>query len=695
MIDLRKILKVKKPILLQASELLFFVLNMDMTQVIGWMVLILSMGIVGLTIVKVNYRALIAFAVILINTVLSTIPSINAITTATQTGILSIPHFTGDLLIKIDSLSAWFILIINFTAITGVIYGSGYLKAYSSLKTNLGLHWAFYMLFHLSMILVCMFDSGIAFLVSWELMSLSSLMLVIFEFQNKKTLKAGINYMVQMHLSVALLTLGFILLYINTGSFDFEALARAPLNNHFRWIYFLLFAGFAIKAGFIPFHSWLPHAHPAAPSHISGVMSGVIVKLGIYGILRIMMYLRHEWVLFGEIIVALSVLTAIYGIANAALRFDFKQMLAFCTIENIGIIGIGIGIGLMGIGNNDQTMAVLGFGGALLHTLNHSLFKSLLFFSAGNVYQQTHTRNIERLGGLIKKMPFTAVMFLIGSLAIGGIPPFNGFVSEFIIYNGLFKGLIGFQGISQLILFVLTIIGLVIAGGMSLLTFTKTFGIIFLGNPRQELDHTPKESSFIMLLPQYFIVAAMMSVAIFPRFFFSHAARIISGSFPSLAPVADESLIPVFDNISNTGMISLAFVVLPAVLFGIRWLIIRNRPVVRTETWGCGYVAPVPKAQYSGQSFTRSFGMLFSFMVREKKKSKKIPKTEIFPAQQSFATHYVDILEKYFIFPVVKRITFALNYFQFIQNGQIQSYVLYGLFFVILVFLGTAFNFIQ
>lgn len=667
---------------------------MDTTQVMGWMALILTMGLVGLIIVREKYRPSIVLLVILTNTLLSSIPSIAALTTVTQTGVFNIPHLAGDLLIKIDSLSAWFILIINFTSITGALYGSGYLKSYSALKVNLELHWAFYIVFHLSMLWVCMFDSGIAFLIAWEIMSLSSLMLVIFEYQNKKTLKAGINYMVQMHLSVALLTLGFILLYLNTGSFNFEALAQTALNNNSRWIYLLLFAGFAIKAGFIPFHTWLPHAHPAAPSHISGVMSGVIVKLGIYGIFRIMMYLRHDWLLYGEIILVLSILTAIYGIANAALKFDFKQMLAYCTIENIGIIGIGIGIGLMGIGNNDNMMAVLGFSGALLHTLNHSLFKSLLFFSAGSVYQQTHTRNIERLGGLIKKMPVTATMFLIGSLAIGGIPPFNGFVSEFIIYNGLFKGLLGFQGISQSILVVLTITGLVIVGGMSLMTFTKTFGITFLGNAREKFPHEPKETPFIMLLPQYLIVAAMLSVAIFPGFFFSYANNVVSGSFSVPDSRTAVSLIPIVENIASIGMITLGFIALLGIVIGIRWLIVRNRLSVRAETWGCGYVAPVPKAQYSGQSFTRSFGLLFSFMVKERKKDKKIPKNEIYPGHRSFSTYYIDVLEKYFIIPLVKRITFTLNYFQFIQNGQIQSYVLYGLFFIILIFIGTAFNFI-
>src|SRR5665647_2293232 len=432
---------------------------MGITQFMGWMALVLIAGIFGLIIVKERYRPLLVLLIVLANTALSSIPSILALTVGPQTGVISIPHLMGDISLKIDSLSAWFILIINFTSITGVLYGTGYLKSYSKLKANLEMHWVFYILFHLSMVWVCIFDHGIAFIISWELMSLSSLMLVIFEFQNKQTLKAGINYMVQMHLSVVLLTLGFILLYVNTGSFNFEALALLPAGKSSVWIFVLLFSGFAIKAGFIPFHTWLPHAHPAAPSHVSGVMSGVIVKLGIYGIFRIITQLQQDWLLIGEVILSLSVATALYGIINAAVKYDFKQMLAYCTIENIGLIGIGIGIGLIGMGNGNNLLVLLGFSAALLHTLNHSLFKSLLFFAAGSVYQQTHTRDMELLGGLIKKMPKTAFFFLIGAMAIGGLPPLNGFVSEFLMYTGLIQALSAPSGVSQLILVLLSVAG--------------------------------------------------------------------------------------------------------------------------------------------------------------------------------------------------------------------------------------------
>ena len=368
-------------------------------------------------------------------------------------------------------------------------------------------------------------------------------------------------------------------------------------------------------------------------------------------------------------------------------------MLAYCTIENIGIIGIGMGIGLIGIGNGNKTMEILGFSGALLHVLNHSLFKSLLFFGAGNIYQQTHTRNIERLGGLIKKMPKTALLFLIGSIAIGGIPPFNGFVSEFVIYSSLFNGLLNFQGILQAVLLISSIAGLVIVGGMSLHTFTKTFGIIFLGNPREQLSHEPKESSFIMLLPQYLILAVMISVAVFPGFYFHIVSDITKASFAIDIPFSSASP-DMASNIAAIGKISLIFLVLLAGAFGGRSLITRKRPSVVYNTWGCGYVAPIPKAQYTGRSFIRSFGLLFNFLVKEEKNVVKIPRNRLYPGKHTFATWYSDIAEKYIIMPLAKRLTFGLNYFQFIQNGQIQSYVLYGLFFIILVFLGSALNFI-
>jgi hydrogenase-4 component B len=596
----------------------------------------------------------------------------------------------GDISIRIDGLSAWFILIINFTSVTGVFFGSGYLKAYDNPASKLALHWSLFVVFQLSMVWVCMLQNGFAFLIAWEIMSLSSMFLVIFDYQSSQTLKAGINYLVQMHISIIFLTIGFIWVYSKTGSFNFDAIRTFFQGNNNKWLFLLFFAGFGLKAGFIPLHSWLPHAHPAAPSHISGVMSGVIVKLGIYGIIRMICYLQSDYILLGEIIVTLSVLTGIYGIINASVHRDFKRMLAYCTIENIGVIGIGIGIGLIGMGNGSPLMYFLGFGGALLHVLNHSLFKSLLFYSAGSVYQQTHTRDVEKLGGLIKSMPKPAVIFLIGAIAIGGIPPFNGFVSEFIIYSGLIEG-IHANSVYQIILMILTLAGLSVIGGLSVLTFTKTFGIMFLGQPREELHHKPHEVSLLMLVPQYVIIAFMLSIAFVPQFYLNTLRYVLTEMSSTMVP--DPSIMGFYSKtLANISMFSLLLIGLTGIVWLIRLSVIKRRAQSIDTTWGCGYIAPGTSMQYTGKSFSKPLAKIINFLLIEKKQFEELSPGEIFPEKRKYDSHYLDFFEYNFIDTITNRLIKWSGYFRFIQNGRTQSYVMYGIVFILIIFLLTIFN---
>jgi formate hydrogenlyase subunit 3/multisubunit Na+/H+ antiporter MnhD subunit len=325
------------------------------------------LAIIVLFFITSNYKGYAAGFAVFTNALLISVFAFPALSGQVVDFSVFAGNFLGDISIHIDALSAWFILIINFTSVTGVFYGIGYLKAYRNPSPKLTLHWTLFILFHLSMVLVCMLKNGFAFLLAWELMSLTSMLLVIFDHHNPQTLKAGINYLVQMHISVVFLTIGFIWVYSTSGSFGFDAIRSFFQSNNNIWLFLIFFIGFGLKAGFIPLHTWLPHAHPAAPSHVSGVMSGVIVKMGIYGIFRIITFLNADYIILGEIILSLSVLTGIYGILNASVHRDFKKMLAYCTIENIGIIGIGIGTGLIGIGNSSPAMCFLGFGGALLH----------------------------------------------------------------------------------------------------------------------------------------------------------------------------------------------------------------------------------------------------------------------------------------------------------------------------------------
>jgi formate hydrogenlyase subunit 3/multisubunit Na+/H+ antiporter MnhD subunit len=567
------------------------------------------------------------------------------------------------------------------------------MRQYHEQKTNLSLHWRLFLLFQSSMLWVCVLQNGFAFLLVWELMSISSFLLIIFDHKNKATLQAGINYFIQMHIGVLFLTAAFIWLYFSEGSFEFTAIEKFFSVNSNLWMFLLFFTGFAIKAGFIPLHSWLPQAHPAAPSHISAVMSGVIVKLGIYGIFRVVFLLRQDYTVIGEIVIILSVLTGLYGILNAAVHRDYKKMLAYCTIENIGIIGIGIGLGLLGIGNGNNLLIAFGFAGALLHTLNHSLFKSLLFFSAGSVYQQTHTRDMEKLGGLVNRMPQTAVLFLLGGMAIGGLPPFNGFVSEFLLYSGILIGIKSI-GITYISLMIFSLTGLVLTGGISILSFTKAFGTIFLGSPRNHLQQQPREVTWSMRLPQYFVLIIMLSIGLFPPFYFSLVNSVVSKM--SLANSPEGLSIPPLSahSISAIGKFSILFILLAILVYFIRKGLSYRRPIAEYPTWGCGYGNPSSKMQYTGKSFSKSLGKLLNFIVLEKKKYKEIPPDEIFPAQRRYSSHYNDFFISKIFDGIVGRLLYSLNYFQFIQNGKIQLYILYGVFFIVLVFLGTMFNLI-
>ncbi|MBW6482672.1 MAG: hypothetical protein K0B10_06385 [Vicingaceae bacterium] len=598
--------------------------------------------------------------------------------------------------LEIDKLSAFFIIIINFTVLTGIFYTKGYLKPYAEKKskTEFAIHYFNFVWLHFSMLLVSMIRDGLSFLIVWELMSISSFFLVLFESEKKETIKIGLNYLIQMHIGLVLIMSGFLLAYFQSNaSLGFEGVASFFSQHQPFLVFFLFFLGFGIKAGFIPIHTWLPHAHPAAPSHVSGVMSGVMVKLGIYGIIRVALLLKTDQLLIGEIIIIISILTGVFGILNASIHRDFKKMLAYCTIENIGIIGIGIGLFLVGEGLNNIPIMIIGLSGALLHTLNHSLFKSLLFYAAGSVYQQTHTRDMENLGGLIHQMPQTASLFLIGSLAIGGLPPLNGFISEFIIYNGLIDCLRQ-PGLVHSTLMMVALASIALIGGLSLLTFTKTFGTVFLGNPRKKLNHTPKEVELSMRIPQYIIVAFILCIGLFPQLFFIQLLDIVIGIVPAIKHTDVIAFYPMLDLIGIVGFYATIFLLLIIVVYFLRKLLTQQKIAVRKSTWGCGYVAPAVNMQYTGKSFSKSLSKLLNFIVLERKVYHEIEITTVFPTERSYQSHYLDFFEKTFLKPITNRLLYSMNYFVFIQNGKTHFYVLYGLLFILVIFLSTLFHLI-
>lgn len=589
---------------------------------------------------------------------------------------------TGAIPVRIDYLSAWFILVISFTFITGAWYGVQYMKKYIDQSNNLALHAAAYILLYTSLTDLCMIQNSLVFLVIWEIMALSSFVLIIFEHYKVKTLKAGINFLIQSHVSILFLTIAFMWVKVKTGSYDFSAIGffTASQSNLTGLALFLFFfTGFAIKSGFVPFHTWLPLAHPAAPAHISGIMSGVIIKIGIYGILRILMLIKTDMVTVGFFILFISVITGLYGVMLAIVQHNLKKLLAYHSIENIGIIGIGIGLGCLGLGYNNQILVIAGFGGSLLHVLNHSLFKSLLFFSAGNVYQFTHTMNIESLGGLIKKLPRSGYLFLIGSLAICGLPPFNGFVSEFFLYSGLFNGLI--FGNFKFILFVLfSILGLVIIGGLALICFTKAFGIVFLGTPREKLHEEKNIEIPQRIWPMYLIVLLIMMIGLFPIVFSRFLVNIVGLYQPILDPQAKILFAETLTKLTYIGWYSLGFVGLIVVIYYLKLLITRKRIAVQESTWGCAYTGPANKMQYTASSFVRSYRKLAEPVLSIKKEKREA--IGLYPQHIMQKTHAHDKIEKWLIDKPLLMIRKLLSSFVFLQNGNIQAYILYGFVFV-------------
>lgn len=601
--------------------------------------------------------------------------------------------FQSSFILTIDKLSAFFILVVNLTVLTGFLYAGGYLRPYYPSKNALrfSIHYFSYLWLYFSMIMVTMLRNGVSFLIMWEIMALSSFLLVIFDAEERSIMKTGINYLIQMHVGFFFILIAFLVLNKSTGQMSFDALGAYFASHSNLLLFFLFFAGFGIKAGFIPLHTWLPLAHPAAPSHVSGVMSGVMIKLGIYGIMRVLMSVQSDLMLIGMIILLISLISGLLGVMMAIVQHDLKRLLAYHSIENIGIIGIGIGLGAVGLATNNNALSLLGFSGGLLHVLNHSLFKSLLFYNAGSVYQSAHTRNIEQLGGLMKKMPFTAVFFLVGSLAICGLPPFNGFISEYLIYLGMFKTLSS-ANLYQSIIIMISLSGLALIGGLAVFCFTKAFGVVFLGQPRSAQASSADEVPKVMIYPQYITIAFIVLIGLASAWFVKPVFGLISQAY-GLAGADVFASSPV-QNLSKISLISGIFILTVTGLLVYRRFHLKNKPIETGPTWGCGYTAATSKHQYTASSYADNYISLANPVLGVKKCMTEINQEDIFPVKRKFETHSFDFFKKYLIDIPINFLLELLKKIAIMQTGQIQHYILYLFIYMIILFLLSYLNLI-
>lgn len=544
----------------------------------------------------------------------------------------------------LDSLGAFFLVWSLPMTLLGTIYAVGYLRPYFGTR-NAGVQFALLNVTSLSFLMIYTLETATVFLLGWEIAAVAAWLLVIWEYRNQKIRFAGFNYLVSTHVGFFFLVAAFMIMHSQTRSMDFGAFAtflRTPSSLR-NVTFLLLVASFGLKSAFFPFHTWLPRAHSAAPAHVSALMSGVIHKAGLFGLLRFTLLMGEPEPWMGWFLIAFSALSAIMGVLYTTAQRDLKRLLGYSSTENVGIAGIGIGLGYLGLSWHQPALVVLGFTGGILHIVNHAFFKCLLFYAAGTVYRSTHTVDLERLGGLARRMPWTAGLFLLGGLAISAMPPFNGFVSEFLIYSGLLShpGSSGLEG--GLLICVAALLAFI--GGISALAMTRSFGVAFLGAPRDAAVHcdgdAPAPMRFSMVLHGLGVVtigllpASAIRAIEKPVTQFTHW---LPGGAPRSAFAALGVITPV---IYTAGL----FAGILAVLLAIRWWLARNKPATRHVTWGCGYTAVSPRMQYTGASFSSQFASLFEAVLVHLRRA-KLPEGP-FPEKGSHLnTHCVDAVER-------------------------------------------------
>jgi hydrogenase-4 component B len=593
----------------------------------------------------------------------------------------------GSFSFSVDALSAVFLVPLFVLSLCCALYGTGYTK-HESGASQAG-QWFFFNILLSSMSVVVCAANGLLFLIAWEMMSLSSFFLVLHRQNEAESREAAWIYLIATHIGSAFLLGFFLFAASQTGSLEFGSFTThvfPPLVSSVLFAAGLI--GFGSKAGFVPFHVWLPRAHPAAPSHVSAMMSGIMIKMGIYGILRMLTFFGAYQAWWGIALIAIGCVSGVLGVLLALGQHDLKRLLAYHSVENVGIIALGIGAGVLGVCFDVPLLAVFGFLGGIVHVVNHALFKGLLFLGAGSVLHHTGTANLDSLGGLIKKIPSTAVSFLIGSIAICGLPPLNGFVSEFCIYVAGYSGLCS-SAIPPFAFSAALMVSLALIGGLAVACFTKAFGTVFLGEPRTAITvrHAVGAS---MNVPMYTLCVLCGAIGIgFPLlcpFLMAPLAIVLH------APVADVS--PVVARMAH----GLAGVSIGAALLGVlvagltllRRRLLAGRPVTASPTWDCGYNAPTPRMQYTSSSFAQPLVSFFKFFLFTKTELAMpgIGTEPLPPKSWRFHSHVPDLFLDNIYIPAFRLVAKVLSRLRWLQGGRVHNYVLYIALTLIVLLLG-------
>ncbi len=591
----------------------------------------------------------------------------------------------GGIMIRVDLLGAFFLALVAAVSLPAAIYGTAYMAEYDGHR-SLPVFGLMFNAFLLGMSLVPCAGNIFTFVLAWELMAVASYFLVMTESEHADMRQAGLWYAAMTHLGLVLLLPMFFLLAASgagTAFGDLRAGATIVTAGTRNAVFLLALVAFGSKAGIVPLHVWLPRAHPAAPSHVSALMSGVMIKLGIYGLVRVVFdFMSGGPAWWGGLLLAAGSASALLGVLYALMENDLKRLLAYSSVENIGIIFIGLGAGSILQRSGLPALAALGYAGALLHTLNHAFFKGLLFLGAGSVMQQTHTRNMERMGGLIKRMPYTALFFLVGSAAIAALPPLNGFASEWLVFQSLLAGL----SISRpeiAVGFPIAVGMLALTSGLAAAAFVKAFGISFLAMPRSDQAAHAKESHWSM--------RAMMAVLAGGCVVFGLAAPLIirglyrvldsvpglSTGEPGPQPSSLWLMVP-----NGSAQISPLVMAAMLALIGLVVLLAtkaRGLQIRRADTWGCGRISQTPRMEYTASAFAEPLRRVFAELYRptEDLSVSVHPEASYVIQSITYSSAVVPWFEQVLYDPVIHGAQKLAAQVRRLQAGSLHLYLLY------------------
>jgi hydrogenase-4 component B len=615
--------------------------------------------------------------------------------------------------LSVDGLSAFFLLVISLVAVAAAIYGPAYLRAHSPhAGPGRQAAQAFALnMFLAGMVFLCCAGDALTFLLCWEGMTLASYVLVVSDDRDGENARAGLLYLVMTHGGTALLLVAFLALTERAGAFDFAALrtAAGSLDGTTRTtLFFLALGGFATKAGVVPLHVWLPRAHPAAPSHVSALMSGVMLKVAIYGILRFTFDLLapatgplpYVW---GWTVLVVGTASAVLGVLYALQQHDLKRLLAFHSVENIGIILIGVGLAMILWRREGASgaLATVALAAALLHTLNHAAFKGLLFLGAGSVLCRTHVRNMEELGGLARRMPWTAGLFLLGAIAISALPPLNGFVSEWLTFQALLGGAGRFHGPAGLGI-VFSAAMLALTGGLAAACFVKAFGVTFLGRPRTPHAERATEAPPSMIAGMLWLGAVCVALGVAPgyaiRLLDAPTAGLLHGPGASAVVTArgplvlSAALTPSGADATAISMTMLAALLLA--LTAMAWVLrrgLRHAAPRAAPTWTCG-MTPTARFDYTATAFAKPLRLVFAALYRPRREvTRETAGTPYVTRRIHYAGEIVDLAETQIYQRVTRGISTLSRAIRARSTGRIHGYIgfVLGALFVALLLFGV------